>query len=92
MTKQERMRRREQMRKKKKRRLRRKIRRICRLIFLLLMLAVMIWVLFFVLKKTGILPEGTGKIEAPKQRTETEVKERLEELSKKEQRIQGNSG
>lgn len=84
MTERERMRRREQMRRKKKRRLRRKIKRICRLVCVLLLLIAMIWVLFSVLKKTGILPGGTPEIEAPKQRTEAEVKKRLEEMAKKE--------
>lgn len=82
MTERERMRRREQMRRKKKRRLRRKIRRICRLACLFLILVVMAGILFFLLRTIGHFSgTKTYEMEAPKQRVESEVRERLEELA-----------
>ena len=85
MTRTERMRRQEQMRRKKKRRLRRKIRRFCRRALTLVILGLVLLVLMGILKKTNILPgENLSDLEAPIQRTEAEVKERLEELAKKQ--------
>lgn len=84
MTERERMRRREQMRRKKKRRLRRKIRRICRFILTVLFLAAVVWLLLFALKKMNILPDHKKyDLEKPVQRTEEEVRKKLEEMSKK---------
>ena len=85
MTERERMRRREQIRRKKKRRLRRKIKRICRCLLFLTAVLVMVWLLVFVLKKADILPGGRGpEMEKTVQRTEAEVREKLEEMAKKD--------
>lgn len=84
MTERERMRKREQIRRKKKRRLRRKIRRFCGQALVLVVLGAVLWTLIGILKKTNILPDSdTYDMEAPIQRTDSEVKERLEELADK---------
>ena len=84
MTRTERMRRQDEMRRKKKRRLRRKIRRFCRRALTLTVLGMVLLVLVGILKKTNILPgKDFSDMEVPVQRTEAEVKERLEELAKK---------
>ncbi len=84
MTERERMRRREQMRRKKKRRLRRKIRRICRLIIILALMLAAAWITVFVLKKINVIPGHKNyEMEKPVQRTEEEVRKKLEEMSKK---------
>lgn len=84
MTERERMRRREQMRRKKKRRLRRKIRRICRLIIILALMLAAAWITIFVLKKINVIPGHKNyEMEKPVQRTEEEVRKKLEEMSKK---------
>ena len=85
LTERERRRRQEQMRRKKKRRLRRKIRRFCSRALVLVIMGVLLWGLIGVLKKTDIMPgSDTYDMEAPVQRTEKEVQERLEELAKKQ--------
>lgn len=92
MTERERMRRREQMRRKKKRRLRRKIRRICRLIIILALMLAAAWITVFVLKKINVIPGHKNyEMEKPVQRTEEEVRKKLEEMSKKTKAIKISS-
>ncbi len=72
------------MRRKKKRRLRRKIRRFIKRAAVLAVLGMTLFVLVGLLKRTKILPDSDSyDMKAPKQRTESEVMERLEELAKK---------
>ncbi len=85
MTERERMRRREHIRRKQKRRLRRKIKRICRMIMMLILLIAAVCLAVFVLKKTNVLPgHNNYKMEKPIQRTEAEVRKKLEEMAKKD--------
>ncbi len=84
MTERERIRRREQMRRKKKRRLRRKIKRICTIFLMLLILFTAVWMIVFSLKKLNIIPNNKNfEIEKPVQRTEEEVRSKLEEMAEK---------
>lgn len=84
MTERERMKKREQIRRKKKRRLRRKIRRICRLAMMLVLLIAAVWLTVFALKKANILPDHKSyEMEKPVQRTEDEVRKKLEEMAGK---------
>ncbi len=83
ITETERIRRQAQMRRKRKRRIQRKIKRFLRRTFVLSILAIVLVILIGILKKTDILPgPATYDMERPKQRTEEEVRERLEELAK----------
>ena len=89
MTEMERMRRREQIRRKKKRRLYRKIKRFCVLGLILAVLAAAIGLLLFALKQTGIFPRTKSyEIEAPKQRTDEEVRKKLEDMAKEHEEFQ----
>lgn len=82
---QERISRRERIRRKKGRRLRRKIRNACCLTILTAVLCVASGLLISCLKWTGVLPNSPSyEIEPPVIRTENEVKERIEELAKKD--------
>lgn len=73
------------MRRKRKRRMQRKIKRFLRRTFVLSVLAIFLVILIGILKKIDILPgAATYDMERPKQRTEEEVRERLEELAKKQ--------
>ena len=82
---QERISRRERIRRKKGRRLRRKIRNACCLTILTAVLCVASGLLISCLKWTGVLPNSPSyEIEPPVIRTEKEVKERIEELAKKD--------
>lgn len=78
MTKQERMRRKEQIRRKKKRILIRKIKRFFTLCFFFLFLGIALWLLY-----TNVLKKTKYDTEKPMQRTEAEVKTKLEEMAKK---------
>ncbi len=78
MTKQERMRRREQIRRKKKRLLIRKIRRMFNLILLFVLLGGAVWFAY-----SNFLKKPDYGMEKPMQRSESEVKEKLEEMAKK---------
>lgn len=85
LTERERQRRREQMQRKKRRRLRRKIQRFCRRAFVLVMLGVMLFALLGILKRIDVLPgTDTFEMEKPIQRSESEVRERIEALAKKQ--------
>lgn len=89
MTEMERMRRREQARRKKKRRLYRKIKRFCVLGLILAVLVAAFALLLFALKQTGIFSRTKSyEIEAPKQRTEEEVREKLEDMAKEHEEFQ----
>lgn len=77
MSKQERIRRREQIRRKKKRILIRKIKRMFRLMLLFVFLGVVVWFGY-----TKFLKKPDYGIEKPMQRTEAEVRVKLEEMAK----------
>ncbi len=78
MTERERMRRRAQIRRKKKKILIRKIKRMFYSIVFLFLLVVGVWLLF-----ANFIAKPKYEIEKPMQRTEAEVREKLEEMAKK---------
>lgn len=78
MTEQERMRRRAQIRRKKKKRLIRKIKHMFYSFLFLIFLLVGAWLIF-----TNFIVKPKYEMEKPMQRTEAEVREKLEEMAKK---------
>jgi len=81
----ERIARRERILRKKRRRLRRKIRNACYLTILTAVFCVAAGLLISCLRWAGVFPDSRSyEIEPPVIRTETEVKERIEELAKKD--------